>query len=97
MALPPLLDGVIHRGVTSPPCILPKFDQNRNDNNIGFGLDFPSFPYGGSMELMAVPKKKVPSDSSIIIITSVSLCFPRHFRVCFSFSLFVFWFFFFFK
>ncbi|XP_059447303.1 uncharacterized protein LOC132178773 [Corylus avellana] len=59
MALASPLDGVIHRGVTSPPCVLPEFDQNRDDNNnIGFGLDFPSFPYGGSMELMAVPKKK---------------------------------------
>ncbi|KAE8008379.1 hypothetical protein FH972_004898 [Carpinus fangiana] len=58
MALPPPLDGVIHHGVTSPPCVLPEFDQNRDDNNIGFGLDFPSFSYGGSMELMAVPKKK---------------------------------------
>ena len=71
MALPLPLDGVIHCGVTSPPCILPEFDQNRDDHNIGFGLDFPSFPYGGSMELMAVPKNKVPSDSSIIIITSI--------------------------
>jgi len=59
MALPPPLDGVIHRGVTSPPCVLPEFDQSRDaNNNIGFGLEFPSFPYGGSMELMAVPKKK---------------------------------------
>jgi hypothetical protein len=52
MALPSLLDGVIHRGVTSPPCVLPEFNQNRDINNIGFGLDFPSFPYGGSMKLM---------------------------------------------
>ncbi|XP_062149891.1 uncharacterized protein LOC133858437 isoform X2 [Alnus glutinosa] len=60
MALPPPLDGVIHRGVTSPPCVLPEFDQNcdDNNNNIGFGLGFSNFPYGGSMELMAVPKKK---------------------------------------
>jgi hypothetical protein len=74
MALPPPLDGVIHRGVTSAPCVLPEFDQNRDDNNnnIGFGLGFSNFPYGGSMELMAVPKKKVTCDSSVIIITSVS-------------------------
>jgi hypothetical protein len=96
MALPPPLDGVIHHGVSSPPCVLPEFNQNRDNNNIGFGLDFSSFPYGGSMELMAVPKKKVPSESSVIIITSVSSCFPRYFRVCFSFSLSLFFFFFFF-
>jgi hypothetical protein len=35
IALPPPLDGVIHRGVTSPHCVLHEFDQN-HDDNIGF-------------------------------------------------------------
>jgi hypothetical protein len=89
MALPPPSNRVI-----SPPCVLLEFDQNHDDNNIGFRLDFPSFPYGGSMELMVVPKKKVPSDSSVIIITSVFFVLSSSLQsLLFSLSLFVFFFF----
>ncbi|KAK4589522.1 hypothetical protein RGQ29_020196 [Quercus rubra] len=60
MALPPPLDAPIHRELTSPPPVLPESDSgDNNNNNIGFGFEFPSFSFGGSMELMAVPKRKV--------------------------------------
>lgn len=48
-----------------PPLISPEFDQNQNQNQPGsideksFGFGSPNFGFGGSMELMAVPKKKV--------------------------------------
>ncbi|KAI4314131.1 hypothetical protein L6164_027067 [Bauhinia variegata] len=68
MAQPPPLGGImdINHGVASKRNVLPEFDwnQGRGSNNgnydnsiIGFGL--PSFSVGGSMELMAVPKRKV--------------------------------------
>ena len=33
--------------------------------NVGFRFEFPSFSFDGSMELMAVPKRKVPSHFSL--------------------------------
>ena len=67
MALPPPLDAPIHRELTSPPPVLPESDSgDNNNNNIGFGFEFPSFSFGGSMELMAVPKRKVPSHFSLL-------------------------------
>ncbi|KAL0695367.1 hypothetical protein Bca4012_062547 [Brassica carinata] len=62
-AMPPPLNSVIDRPMAMPPLISPEFDQNQNqpgsidEKRIGFG--FPSFASNGSMELMAVPKKKV--------------------------------------
>ncbi|EXC20013.1 hypothetical protein L484_015690 [Morus notabilis] len=61
-ALPAPLDGIISRSIALPPLVLPEFDRpspedSNNSGNIGFG--FPSFSSGGSMELMAVPKRKV--------------------------------------
>ena len=44
----PPLAGSIDLGVRSPQPVLPEFSP-------------PSFSYGSSMELMAVPKRKVPS------------------------------------
>ena len=38
--------------------------KKQNNNIIGFGFEFPSFSYGRFMELMAVPKRKVPIDFS---------------------------------
>ncbi|XVF85894.1 hypothetical protein PTKIN_Ptkin17bG0154500 [Pterospermum kingtungense] len=61
-ALPPPLDAPISQPTASQSLVLPESDQipDGNSNNvIGFGFGFPSFPFGGSMELMAVPKKKV--------------------------------------
>ncbi|XP_061992487.1 uncharacterized protein LOC133710434 [Rosa rugosa] len=57
-AIPPTSDGAIARRMTSsPPFALPEFDREpEKDNKVGFG--FPSFLFGGSMELMAVPKRK---------------------------------------
>ncbi|XP_075658680.1 uncharacterized protein LOC142628476, partial [Castanea sativa] len=48
----------IHRELTFPPSVLPESDQNPDSNNnigFGFGFEFPSF----SLELLAVPKRKV--------------------------------------
>lgn len=75
MALPPPLDGAIDCGVTSQPFVVPEFHRNPDeddDNKIGFG--FASFAHGGSMELMAVPKRKVPSEESVIVVTAFSSC-----------------------
>ncbi|WMV27901.1 hypothetical protein MTR67_021286 [Solanum verrucosum] len=53
---PPPLDSTIYLQIaSSPSLVLPEHDNN---NNIGFMV--PNSPFlGGSMELMAVPKKKV--------------------------------------
>ncbi|PRQ38533.1 putative ribosomal protein L32p [Rosa chinensis] len=57
-AIPPSSDGAIQRTmISSPPFALPEFyRETEKDNKVGFGL--PSFLFGGSMELMAVPKRK---------------------------------------
>ena len=68
MPRPPPLGGAIDLGVPSTPHVLPEFDWNRvsdringgnSESNIGFS--YPGFAFGGSMELMAVPKRKVLS------------------------------------
>lgn len=51
----PPLDSAIDRPTTSPPLVLPEFYQDQSDSSI----DDKNFSFGGSMELMAVPKKKV--------------------------------------
>ncbi|KAL3367644.1 hypothetical protein AABB24_008810, partial [Solanum stoloniferum] len=53
---PPPLDSTIYLQIaSSPSLVLPEHDNN---NNIGFMV--PNSPFlGGSMELMAVPKKKL--------------------------------------
>ncbi|OAY59461.1 uncharacterized protein LOC110620000 [Manihot esculenta] len=62
-AMPSPLDGSLHRTIAPTQMVLPEFDpgpdnsNSRYINNLEFG--FPSFSFGGSMELMAVPKKKV--------------------------------------
>ncbi|KDP37019.1 hypothetical protein JCGZ_06075 [Jatropha curcas] len=62
-AISPPLDCSLHRTIAPPLMVLPEFDQtpdnsSRNYNkNLEFG--FRSFSFGGSMELMAVPKRKV--------------------------------------
>ncbi|XP_010462963.1 PREDICTED: uncharacterized protein LOC104743601 [Camelina sativa] len=47
--------------ISISPLVLPEFDHNQpgsiDEKSFGFGL--PSFDFGGSMELMAVPKKKI--------------------------------------
>lgn len=48
----------MERKILSPQLVLPESDRDpAQNNNIGFG--FPTFLFGGSMELMAVPKRKV--------------------------------------
>lgn len=61
-AAPPPLDSAISTPSPSQPLELPEYYQNpdsttRDISGIGFG--FPSVPFSGSIELMAVPKKKV--------------------------------------
>ncbi|VVA94606.1 unnamed protein product [Arabis nemorensis] len=60
-AIPPPLSGAFDRPTASPPLVLPEFYQDQLDFNDdkSFGFGFPSFYFGGSTELMAVPKKKV--------------------------------------
>ncbi|CAN7127531.1 unnamed protein product [Brassica rapa subsp. narinosa] len=64
-SMPPPLNSAIDRAISMPPLISPEFDQNQNQNQPGsideksFGFGSPNFGFGGSMELMAVPKKKV--------------------------------------
>lgn len=48
-AMPPPLFGAIEHKIASPQFVLPGFEADK-DNHVGFG---------GSMELMAVPKRKV--------------------------------------
>ncbi|EEF39967.1 uncharacterized protein LOC8281843 [Ricinus communis] len=63
-AMPPPLDGSINNAIAPPQMVLPEFNPNHDnsnssyDNNLEFGF-LPSFSFGGSMDLMAVPKKKV--------------------------------------
>lgn len=91
-ACPPPLAAAIDSPSASPPSALPEFDRSpeRIENPIGF----PSFSFDGSMELMAVPKKKVFSkftSFSIFIYfylqkkyvdTNVSLGRPEVLVVC---------------
>ncbi|PON54160.1 Zinc-binding ribosomal protein [Parasponia andersonii] len=61
-AIPGPLDGLVERNMVSPPLVLPEFDRappEDSNNNWINGFGFPSFSFGGSMELMAVPKRKV--------------------------------------
>lgn len=52
-AMPPPLFGPIGHKITSPQFVLPEFEREADkDNHVGFS-------FGGSMELMAVPKRKV--------------------------------------
>ncbi|KAH0674859.1 hypothetical protein KY285_022660 [Solanum tuberosum] len=57
ISIPPPLDSTIYlQTASSPSLVLPEHDNN--NYNIGFMV--PNSPFlGGSMELMAVPKKKV--------------------------------------
>ncbi|XP_011017733.1 PREDICTED: uncharacterized protein LOC105120977 [Populus euphratica] len=55
------LDDALESYIASPQLTLTEFDANQdtgsNSSNSGFGL--PGFCFGGCMELMAVPKRKV--------------------------------------
>ncbi|KAL9352084.1 hypothetical protein Peur_054764 [Populus x canadensis] len=70
VAMAPTLDGALESLIASPQCTLPEFDANQDTskNSSDFGFTFPGFSFGGSMELMAVPKRKpqemfhLPSD-----------------------------------
>lgn len=56
IAHPPPLDSAISRSAILPPLVLPEFEKNLDTINNQFGSGFHIG--SGSMELMAVPKKK---------------------------------------
>ncbi|KAG6758039.1 hypothetical protein POTOM_038372 [Populus tomentosa] len=77
VAMAPPLDGAIESSIASPQFTLPEFDANQDtsNNSSDFGFTFPGFSFGGSMELMAVPKRKNldPSDFSGLNLQSTNL------------------------
>jgi hypothetical protein len=83
MSLPPPFDEPIHSGLSSPPFVLPESNQNPDNNNIGFGFEFPSFSFGGgSMELMAVPKRKVLSHCIFFLMSNMLSGFGGYMLSC---------------
>ncbi|KAG5548268.1 hypothetical protein RHGRI_013839 [Rhododendron griersonianum] len=60
-AQPPPLDSSMGHAAVTAPFVLPELERDSVDNNGNVEYGFPSFSFGGggSMELMAVPKKKV--------------------------------------
>ncbi|KAB5538504.1 hypothetical protein DKX38_016037 [Salix brachista] len=61
VAMAPPLDGPLESSIASPKFTLPEFDANRDtsNNSSDFELTIPGSSFSGSMELMAVPKRKV--------------------------------------
>ncbi|KAL1806312.1 hypothetical protein DCAR_0832111 [Daucus carota subsp. sativus] len=60
IAMPSPTDVLLSPTTKSPQCVLPESDQISSSESNGAGLGFPCSPFsGGSMELMAVPRKKV--------------------------------------
>lgn len=61
--LPHSSHGVMGPKDSPPPLVLPEFNQESDEDRINncsiVGFGFPSLYFSGSMELMAVPKKKV--------------------------------------
>ncbi|KAL0538870.1 hypothetical protein IC582_023037 [Cucumis melo] len=61
--LPHSSHGVMGPKDSPPPLVLPEFNQESDEDRINncsiVGFGFPSLSFSGSMELMAVPKKKV--------------------------------------
>ncbi|CAM8877356.1 unnamed protein product [Rhodiola kirilowii] len=55
-ALASPLNSLLDFSITRPQCVLP--GNNFENENDRIGVELPSFVSGGSMELMAVPKKK---------------------------------------
>ncbi|CAK9316728.1 unnamed protein product [Citrullus colocynthis] len=57
------ISGIVDRKDSTPPLVLPDFyqesDKDRINNCSIGGFGFPSLSFSASMELMAVPKKKV--------------------------------------
>lgn len=65
LAIPSPTDGLFSPTTKSPQCVLPESDQISYSESNGAGLGFPCLPFiGGSMELMAVPRKKVSRSKS---------------------------------
>ncbi|KAL9663951.1 hypothetical protein QQ045_019379 [Rhodiola kirilowii] len=59
-ALASPLNSILDFSITRPQCVLP--GNNFENENDRIGVELPSFVSGGSMELMAVPKKKASSE-----------------------------------
>ncbi|KAK2972429.1 hypothetical protein RJ640_003855 [Escallonia rubra] len=59
IAQPAPFDSLMSHIAIAPQLVLPEIDERSEASNSAIGFEFPSFPFGGgSMELMAVPKKK---------------------------------------
>ncbi|CAN8304257.1 unnamed protein product [Cochlearia groenlandica] len=60
-SMPPPLNISIDLPTATSPLVSPEFDQNQpiSIDVQSFGFVIPSFDFSGSMDLMAVPKKKV--------------------------------------
>ncbi|KAE9448431.1 hypothetical protein C3L33_19669, partial [Rhododendron williamsianum] len=73
-AQPPPLDSSMGHAAVTAPFVLPELDRDSVDNNGNAEYGFPSFSFGGggSMELMAVPKRKVDRDDLSVLLASVS-------------------------
>ncbi|XP_022945635.1 uncharacterized protein LOC111449817 [Cucurbita moschata] len=56
------ITGIIYRKDSAPPLVLPEFNHESDRDGINncsiVGFGFPSLSFSGSMELMAVPKRK---------------------------------------
>ncbi|KAG6759930.1 hypothetical protein POTOM_036426 [Populus tomentosa] len=92
VAMAPPLDGALESSIASPQFTLPEFDANQDtsNNSSDFGFTFPGFSFGGSMELMAVPKRKkkgretdTSKKSSMAMWVAESLKIPSGFIVLF--------------
>lgn len=66
LALP--FNSLLECSVTKPQSVVPENDIENQKN--GIEIELPIFAFGGSMELMAVPKKKVVFDYETLILTS---------------------------
>ncbi|KAG6758037.1 hypothetical protein POTOM_038370 [Populus tomentosa] len=70
VAMAPPLDGALESSIAAPQFTLPEFDANQDtsNNSSDFGFTFPGFSFGGSMELMAVPKRKVAPHKRGVVV-----------------------------
>lgn len=81
IAMPSPTDVLLSPTTKSPQCVLPESDQISSSESNGAGLGFPCSPFsGGSMELMAVPRKKV-------FFFSLFLPYTRHTKFYLHFKI----------
>lgn len=84
------LDGALESYIASPHLTLPELDANQDtsNNSSNSGLGLPGFSFGGSMELMAVPKRKVKLSAPFMFLNIehlIALFFPRDYAFIYLF------------